>query len=81
MVRFFNRRDVNIAGTDAALHTDHAYPIRLVPESGHGRGIAKAILAMAHTLDLKVLAEGVETAPQRAFLSANGCDSVARLPV
>jgi len=47
-----------------------------IPEQSHDCGIAKAILAMAHTLGLKVLAEGVETAPQRAFLSANGCDSV-----
>jgi diguanylate cyclase (GGDEF)-like protein/PAS domain S-box-containing protein len=47
-----------------------------IPEQAHDCGIAKAILAMAHTLQLKVLAEGVETTAQRAFLSAHGCDSV-----
>ena len=47
-----------------------------IPEQSHDCGIAKAILAMAHTLGLKVLAEGVETGAQRAFLMANGCDSV-----
>jgi len=29
---------------------------------------------MAHNLGLKVVAEGVETAAQLAFLSSNGCD-------
>lgn len=47
-----------------------------LPDKPNDCGIAKAILAMAHTLELKVLAEGVETVQQRAFLSANGCDSV-----
>jgi diguanylate cyclase (GGDEF)-like protein/PAS domain S-box-containing protein len=47
-----------------------------IPEQSHDCGIAKAILAMAHTLQLKVLAEGVETVSQRAFLSTHGCDSV-----
>lgn len=36
--------------------------------------ITKTIIAMAHHLGLKVLAEGVETEAQRAFLHRNGCD-------
>jgi diguanylate cyclase (GGDEF)-like protein len=36
--------------------------------------IITAIIAMAHTLKLKVVAEGVESEPQRAFLKANACD-------
>jgi diguanylate cyclase (GGDEF)-like protein/PAS domain S-box-containing protein len=36
--------------------------------------IAATIIAMGHTLGFKVLAEGVETAEQLAFLQAKGCD-------
>jgi diguanylate cyclase (GGDEF)-like protein/PAS domain S-box-containing protein len=36
--------------------------------------ITKAIIAMAHSLNLKVVAEGVETEQQLAFLIENRCD-------
>jgi len=36
--------------------------------------IAATIIAIGHTLGFKVLAEGVETAEQLAFLQAKGCD-------
>lgn len=36
--------------------------------------LVRAILAMARNLELKVVAEGVETATQYAFLQATGCD-------
>jgi len=45
-----------------------------LPGDQHGRAIATTILAMAKNLDLKVVAEGVESAEQTAFLNANGCD-------
>jgi diguanylate cyclase (GGDEF)-like protein/PAS domain S-box-containing protein len=36
--------------------------------------LAKAIVAMAHSLDLKVVAEGVETPHQLEYLNDYGCD-------
>lgn len=38
------------------------------------RKIIKAIIEMGHTLGIKVLAEGVESAEQLAYLHAQGCD-------
>jgi diguanylate cyclase (GGDEF)-like protein/PAS domain S-box-containing protein len=45
-----------------------------IPHHRDDMEIAAAIVAMAHTLRLKVLAEGVETKEQLAFLQAQSCD-------
>jgi diguanylate cyclase (GGDEF)-like protein/PAS domain S-box-containing protein len=48
-----------------------------VEDIPHGEGdseIAATIIAMGHTLGFRVLAEGVETAEQLAFLRDRGCD-------
>ncbi|WP_028633201.1 putative bifunctional diguanylate cyclase/phosphodiesterase [Pseudomonas parafulva] len=45
-----------------------------VPHSLKDCQIVQAIIAMAHTLHLQVVSEGVEKAEQQAFLQDHGCD-------
>ncbi|UVJ44014.1 EAL domain-containing protein [Pseudomonas sp. LS1212] len=50
--------------------------IRGLHEGSEDAAITRAIIAMAHSLELKVVAEGVETHEQLAFLKAQHCDEV-----
>jgi diguanylate cyclase (GGDEF)-like protein/PAS domain S-box-containing protein len=45
-----------------------------IPHRRHDMEITATIIAMARTLGMKSLAEGVETLEQLAFLQAEGCD-------
>jgi EAL domain-containing protein (putative c-di-GMP-specific phosphodiesterase class I) len=56
-----------------ALKIDRSFIARLVTES-QAMEVVKAILAMGTALNLKVTAEGVETAPQLAMLRTLSCD-------
>ncbi|SPC19551.1 bifunctional diguanylate cyclase/phosphodiesterase [Cupriavidus taiwanensis] len=47
-----------------------------VDTPGHDQAVAAAIIALGHQLHLKVIAEGVETEAQFAFLRAQGCDGL-----
>jgi EAL domain-containing protein (putative c-di-GMP-specific phosphodiesterase class I) len=38
--------------------------------------ITRAVISMAHNLSLRVIAEGVETEAQLAFLAEHGCDQI-----
>ena len=47
-----------------------------IPGDPENEAIVRATLSMAHDLDLMVVAEGVETEGQRAFLTAHGCHAL-----
>jgi EAL domain-containing protein (putative c-di-GMP-specific phosphodiesterase class I) len=47
-----------------------------VATSAHDATIAKAIISLAHNLNLQVIAEGVENRAQLEFLAANACDEI-----
>jgi diguanylate cyclase (GGDEF)-like protein len=57
------------------LKVDRSF-IRDIPTDSGDKKITRAIIAMAHSLKLKVVAEGVETADQLKFLRAQCCDAV-----
>lgn len=57
------------------LKIDIAF-IREVTNNPQDAAIARTIIELAHSLNLQVIAEGVETRPQLEFLTENGCDQV-----
>lgn len=56
-----------------ALKIDRSF-VNEIDENGEQVRLAAAIIAMAHELDLLVIAEGVESEAQRDYLRMQGCD-------
>ncbi|HEX7634957.1 MAG TPA: EAL domain-containing protein, partial [Noviherbaspirillum sp.] len=57
-----------------ALKIDQSF-VRNIGRDKNATALVTAIIAMANSLHMKVLAEGVETSQQIAFLMSRGCPS------
>jgi diguanylate cyclase (GGDEF)-like protein len=57
------------------LKIDRSF-IKALTSSSEAAAVVQGIICLAHSLRLKVIAEGVETAEQLQFLKSYGCDQV-----
>jgi diguanylate cyclase (GGDEF)-like protein len=59
----------------ARLKIDQSF-VRNLPDDANDRSIAMAVISLGQKLNMKVIAEGVETDEQLKFLQNNDCDAI-----
>jgi EAL domain-containing protein (putative c-di-GMP-specific phosphodiesterase class I) len=59
----------------SSLKIDKSF-VQDLDSSSDDQAIARAIISLSHQLQLRVIAEGVETVQQRSFLQESGCDDM-----
>ncbi|MGC9007986.1 MAG: EAL domain-containing protein, partial [Halothiobacillaceae bacterium] len=59
----------------SAVKIDQSF-VRGIPHDEEDAAIASAVVAMAHSLRMRAIAEGVENDAQLAYLRALGCDEI-----
>ena len=57
------------------LKIDQSF-IRGLPDDPHDAAIARAIIALGRSMQLTIIAEGVENQAQQQFLAAEGCEQI-----
>jgi len=59
----------------SSLKIDQSF-VRELDQDANASAIVKAVISIGHSLDMKVIAEGVEIEKQMSFLVENGCDAM-----
>jgi len=57
------------------LKIDQSF-VRGLPDDPHDVAIVRAIIALGHSMQFTIIAEGVENLAQQAFLAAEGCEQM-----
>lgn len=57
------------------LKIDQSF-VRGLPDDPHDAAIVRAIIALGHSMQFTIIAEGVETPAQQAFLADEGCEQM-----
>ncbi|MPQ84470.1 EAL domain-containing protein [Pseudomonas sp. MAFF 730085] len=57
------------------LKIDQSF-VRGLPDDPHDAAIVRAIIALGHSMQFTLIAEGVENPAQQAFLAAEGCEQM-----